>query len=122
MKALSGPAGILTLADITLAKNLTNLSRSYIAGGPELAANLLKRAVVIRRITAGDFMTQQPLCLNQDSNLSVAAKLMTTHRISGIPVADESGKLAGIISKTDMTQAVAHRKALDQNDIVKTHQ
>ena len=116
------PAGIITLADITLANNLTNLSRLYIAGGPELAADLLKRAVVIRRITARDFMTIQPLCLNQDSNLSVAAKLMTTHRISGIPVADEFGKLAGIISKTDMTQAVAHRKALDQNDIVQTYQ
>jgi CBS domain-containing protein len=104
----SKPIGIITLADITLASNVTNLSRLYVAGGPELASDLLKRAVVIRRITAGDFMTQQPLCLNEDSNLSVAAKLMMTHRISGIPAAGESGKLTGIISKTDVAQAVAH--------------
>jgi len=109
------PIGIITLADLTLASNLTNLSRLYVAGGPELAASLLKRSVVIRRITAGDFMTQQPLCVNSDSNLSVAAKLMSTHRISGIPVVDLLGRLAGIISKTDITQAVAHGKVLYRN-------
>ena len=52
-------------------------------------------------------MTPNPLCVNQTSNLSSAAKLMSTHRISGIPVVDDSGKLTGIISKTDLTQAVA---------------
>jgi CBS domain-containing protein len=109
------PIGIITLADITLASNLTNLSRLYVAGGPELAARLLKRSVVIRRITAGDFMTPEPLRVNSDSNLSVAAKLMSTHRISGIPVVDILGKLTGIISKTDITQAVAHGKVLYRN-------
>jgi len=106
------PVGIITLADISLASNLTNLSRLYVAGGPEVGAKLLKRSVVIRRITAGDFMTPQPLCVNSDSNLSVAAKLMSMHRISGIPVVSSLGELAGIISKTDITQAVAHSKAL----------
>jgi predicted transcriptional regulator len=86
----------------------------YIVGGPELASNLLKRAAVIRRITVRDFMTQQPLCINQNSNLAIAAKLMSAHRISGLPVQDESGKLTGIISKTDIAQAVAHGKALDR--------
>lgn len=108
------PVGIITIADITLASNVANLSRLYVAGGPKLASDLLKRAVVIRKITAKDFMSEQPLCVNQNSSLSVAAKLMTTHRISGIPVVDEAGKLTGIISKTDMTQAVAHGIALDR--------
>ena len=101
------PVGIITLADISLATNLSNLTRLYVAAGPQLASDLLKRAVVFRRITAGDFMTPNPLCVNQTSNLSSAAKLMSTHRISGIPVVDDLGKLTGIISKTDLTQAVA---------------
>jgi len=108
------PTGIITIADITLANNVGNLSRLYVSSGPELASDLLKRAVVIRRITARDFMSNQPLCVNQNSTLSVAAKLMSTHRISGLPVVDEEGRLAGIVSKTDMTQAVAHGVALDR--------
>jgi CBS domain-containing protein len=40
---------------------------------------------------------------------------MSTHRISGIPVVDLLGRLAGIISKTDITQAVAHGKVLYRN-------
>jgi CBS domain-containing protein len=39
---------------------------------------------------------------------------MSTHRISGLPVVDEEGRLSGIVSKTDMTQAVAHGVALDR--------
>jgi CBS domain-containing protein len=109
------PIGIITLADITLADNLTNLSRLYVVGGQELAPILLKRAVVNRRIIAKDFMTQHPLWVTQNSNLSVAAKLMTTHRISGIPVADKDGRLAGIITKTDMAQAVACGRALHRD-------
>jgi len=110
----SKPTGIITIADITLANNVTNLSRLYVSSGPELASDLLKRAVVIRRITARDFMSDQPLCVNQNSTLSIAAKLMSTHRISGLPVVEENGKLTGIVSKTDMTQAVAHGVALDR--------
>ena len=109
------PVGIITLTDIALASHLTNLSRLYVAGGPDLAAKLLKRAMVIRRITAEDFMTPQPLCLNSESTLSVAAKLMSMHRISGIPVVDSLGRLEGIISKSDITQAVAHGRALYRN-------
>ena len=109
------PVGIITLTDLALASHLTNLSRLYVAGGPDLAAKLLKRSMVIRRITTEDFMTPQPLCLNSDSTLSVAAKLMSMHRISGIPVVDTVGRLEGIISKSDITQAVAHGKALSRN-------
>jgi CBS domain-containing protein len=110
------PIGIITIADIALASHLTNLSRLYVAGGPDLAAKLLKRSMVIRRITTEDFMTPQPLCLNSDSTLSVAAKLMSMHRISGIPVVDTIGRLEGIISKSDITQAVAHGRALYRSD------
>ena len=109
------PVGIITLTDIALASHLTNLSRLYVAGAPDLAAKLLKRSMVIRRITTEDFMTPQPLCLNSDSTLSVAAKLMSMHRISGIPVVDTLGRLEGIISKSDITQAVAHGRALYRN-------
>ena len=113
----SKPVGIISLTDITLADNLTNLSRLYVAGGPDVASNLLKRATVIRRVTVRDFMTQQPLCVNHDSNLAVAAKLMAMHRISGLPVQDKAGKVTGIISKTDITQAVAHGKALNRDEM-----
>jgi CBS domain-containing protein len=108
------PVGVITLSDITKTSNLSTLSRLYVLGGPELAPNLLKRAIVIRQITARDYMTRPPICVNHDSNLSVAANLMANHRISGLPVVGEGGKLAGIVSKTDITQAVAYGKPLDR--------
>jgi CBS domain-containing protein len=107
------PIGIITRSDITLANTLPNISRLYVAGGSKIAAEFLKRAVTSRRIVAMDFMTEHPLCVNQSSNLSVAAKLMSIHGISGLPVATESGTLAGIVCKTDITQAVAYGKRLE---------
>jgi len=108
------PVGIITLADISLASNLSNLSTLY-AAGPELAAKLLNRCCVMRRITAADFMTKQPHCVPVNSKLSEAAKLMVEHRISGVPVVDNLGALKGIISKTDIAESVAQRKAHQAN-------
>jgi len=108
------PVGIITLADISLASDLTNLSTLY-AAGPELAAKLLSRCCVMRRITAADFMTKQPHCVPVNSKLSEAAKLMVEHRISGVPVVDNLGALKGIISKTDIAESVAQRKAHQAN-------
>jgi predicted transcriptional regulator len=42
--------------------------------------------------------------------------LMSMHGISGIPLMDALRMFAGIISKSDITKAVAHGKALYRNN------
>lgn len=96
------PKGIITLADFTL------FLLSFVSA--RLPANdLLKRTEAVG-LAASDFMTCHPLVIGESSNLCEAAELMMKHRISGLPVIDGSSKLAGIVSKTDITRAVANQK------------
>jgi CBS domain-containing protein len=93
------PKGIVTLADFTL------LLLSFVS--ERMPANdLLKRTEAVG-LTVEDLMTRHPLTINENSNLVEAARLMMKHHISGLPVVDESSKLKGIVSKTDVTRAVA---------------
>lgn len=51
-------------------------------------------------------MTQPVISVSPDCSLSEAAHLLVTHRISGLPVVDESNKLLGIITEADFLRAL----------------
>ncbi len=53
-------------------------------------------------LTADEFMTQNVVCVNVTTTLQELAEILISKRISGVPVLDEEGKLAGVISKTDL--------------------
>jgi CBS domain-containing protein len=94
------PEGIITMADFAL------LLLSFCFGRIP-ASDFLKRTEAIG-LSARDFMTWDPVTVDQSSDLSEAARLMTKHHISGLPVTDSCAKLAGIVSKTDITRVVAN--------------
>jgi CBS domain-containing protein len=50
---------------------------------------------------AGDVMTTGAATVKPSTSLAEAARLMIEHRISGLPVVDEGGKLVGIVSEGD---------------------
>ncbi len=50
---------------------------------------------------AKDMMTADVIAIAPDATVLQAARLMLQHRISGLPVIDQSGKLVGIISEGD---------------------
>jgi CBS domain-containing protein len=56
---------------------------------------------------ASDVMTRDPITVTPGSDLADAARIMVGNRISGLPVASESGRLEGIITKTDVVRALA---------------
>jgi CBS domain-containing protein len=91
--------GIITLADFTLLLLSFCFERTP-------ATDLLKRTETAG-LTARDFMTTDPFTIDQNSDLTEAARLMTKHHISGLPVTDGSARLTGILGKTDITRAVA---------------
>jgi CBS domain-containing protein len=107
------PQGIITLADFSqrLAYSLFNLSKTLLVEKDEPPAVFLERAAAIG-LKAKHFMTEHPVTLSQDSNLTDAARLMMKHDISGLPATDDTENLVGILSKTDITRAVAYERDL----------
>lgn len=47
---------------------------------------------------AAEIMTRQPVSVTPDATIVEAAKLMLQHRISGLPVADSSGAVVGLLT------------------------
>ena len=56
-----------------------------------------------------DIMTTDPVKVTADTRLKEAARLMVRHRVSGLPVVDEGGKLIGILSEGDFIRREAGR-------------
>lgn len=53
---------------------------------------------------AKDIMNRDLLTISTTDSVRDAAKLMAEHNISGLPVVDEAGRLAGMISESDIIQ------------------
>jgi CBS domain-containing protein len=56
-----------------------------------------------------DIMTTDPVKVTGGTRLKEAARLMVRHRVSGLPVVDEAGKLIGIVSEGDFIRREAGR-------------
>jgi CBS domain-containing protein len=53
-------------------------------------------------LTAGDLMTHPAITVSPEDSVEVAARLMYTLQVKRLPVIDPSGRLAGIISRSDV--------------------
>ena len=51
---------------------------------------------------AGDIMTRNVITIDANSTIAQAAQRMLDHRISGMPVVDDNGRVIGIISEGDL--------------------
>jgi CBS domain-containing protein len=83
--------GIVTLGDIREAKpsDATTLSIWEI--------NYLQDQFTVEKI-----MSHEVITINENDNIITAAKLMLDHKISGLPVTDDSGELIGMITESDI--------------------
>lgn len=50
----------------------------------------------------GDVMTSDPVKCRQDEDLQTALDSMSSHQVRRIPVVDDQGQLAGIVSQADV--------------------
>ncbi len=62
-------------------------------------------------LTVGFIMTKNPVTVAEDAKMTDACKLMGVGKFNAIPVIEESGKVKGIISTTDIIKCF-----LDEND------
>ncbi|HEX8939182.1 MAG TPA: CBS domain-containing protein [Candidatus Limnocylindrales bacterium] len=57
--------------------------------------------------SVAQLMTRDPVVVRADASLKEAAALLEQYRISGLPVVDADGALAGVLSQTDLVRARA---------------
>lgn len=53
-------------------------------------------------MNAADIMTRKVVSVDVETTIAEAARLMLQHHISGLPVTDQSGKMVGIITESDL--------------------
>ena len=101
------PVGILALSDLTMISPILKPVKLMMERKPVFVKGLIMPSNYISLLTARDVMTADPISVHENVDLAEAARLMTKHRFSGLPVVNDEGKLVGIITKSDVTRAVA---------------
>ena len=63
---------------------------------------------------ARDAMSTGVVTIKADVTLQAALKTLLKHRISGLPVVDDEGRLIGIVSEADLTKLVYDSDVMDE--------
>lgn len=58
--------------------------------------------LAVNDLRVADLMTIDPVVVSVDASIEEAEDLLRHHRITGLPVVDLAGRLAGVISQTDL--------------------
>jgi len=53
-------------------------------------------------LRAKDLMTENVIAVTKDTEVRELAKILTENKISGVPVLDEDGTLAGVVTESDL--------------------
>ena len=92
--------GVVTEADLLAVEDETN--RRARMDSSVGRRRLLHKQQPYVSLTAGILMTAPAITIGPDATIPAAARLMNTHHIRRLPVVDEHGKLAGIVSRRDL--------------------
>lgn len=68
--------------------------------------------------TAQELMTAPALCTTPSTSVVAAARSMARHHVKRLPVVDEDGRLAGMVSRSDLLQVFLRDDQVIQHDIV----
>lgn len=60
----------------------------------------------LSKLTIREVMTPNPVTVSPDDTIGQAAQLMLNYMIGGLPVVDHNGRLAGIITESDIFRVV----------------
>jgi len=99
--------GVVTVSDLVRAGVVFNPKGPIEARKPIMMRGMMVKASTLSLLSALDVMTANPVTADVDGDLSSVAKLMSTHRISGVPVVDRKARLVGVLTKTDIVRAIA---------------
>ena len=118
----SNPIVLTPSEDVTKAFNLlleNRVRQAPVVEGGELVGIVsdrdLRMAMVqnlkMKNLTVGFIMTKDPVTIMEDCTMRDAGKILGIGKFNAIPVIEDTGKLKGIISTTDIINCF-----LDQTD------
>ncbi|MGW8317640.1 MAG: CBS domain-containing protein [Candidatus Promineifilaceae bacterium] len=61
---------------------------------------------LLAKLQIQEIMTRNPFTVSPEATISEAAQLMLDNKISGLPVVDDSGRVVGIITESDIFRLV----------------
>jgi CBS-domain-containing membrane protein len=96
-------AGVISEADLVAARDKTAWrARAGTTAGRQWHG-VQGHAVIL----AGELMTAPAVTIHPDDTVAAAARVMTTYRVSRLPVVAMDGTLVGIVSQGDLLRALA---------------
>ncbi len=87
--------GIITLGDVRGAQP-----------SPATSLSIWELNYLLSSLNVEKIMTPQPMTIEPEATIGAAARTMLEHRVSGLPVVEADGKLAGIITESDIFSMV----------------
>lgn len=109
------PIGIVSEADLLLKQR-----RSELAEHGDIVHPLKRRRAVAKAdaLIASELMTSPPITIASTASLSDAARVMNERNVRRLVVVDERGKLAGIVSRSDILQVFLRSDEDVRDDVV----
>jgi CBS domain-containing protein len=102
--------GIITLGDVRGAQP-----------SPATSLNIWELNYLLSNLTINKIMTSDPVTIAPDATIGDAARTMLEYRVSGLPVVEADGKLAGIITESDIFSMVVIHEWSEEEDIAVKH-
>ncbi len=72
---------------------------------------------LISKIKVRDIMTKDPLTVAPDCTVEETAELLMEHKVSGVPVVEEGGRVVGVITRDDLFQVLISLSGLGKHGI-----
>lgn len=98
--------GVVTVGDLLL-KEESSEGPYGLLGLPWQRRRARRRA---QATTVRDCMSR-PVTVQPAASLCTASRLMHRHRVGGLPVVDEAGRLTGIVTRSDLLKVFLHEDA-----------
>jgi CBS domain-containing membrane protein len=77
------------------------------------------RERIIARVLVKDIMMTTVVSVRRNADLHEAARLLSEHRISGMPVVDENNRVIGVISEADVLTLAGMKREHTFKDILR---
>ncbi len=70
--------------------------------------NVWEMNYLLAQLEVKDIMSRDVVTVRPDDSIRTAAERLHEHRIGALPVVDENGRLAGIITESDIFRVIIH--------------